>query len=200
MREEFLRNIINATGVNFQFTLGDEFKPIFTMLYEAVKHVDEGVATKRIQELWKTTKSEWDSKYGFRGYPNLASWIEILDKKPLTEVESAKKKREYQEYLMHTTAVINLWVNDPNLRTFFPRRYKNPDYQHIKFFPRRYKNPDYQHIKNILDKFWKVKEELTNDRIVNMAIGTKKKFLDDPVGFRQELMAVAREQSPLLLT
>ena len=46
MREEFLRNIINATGVNFQFTLGDEFKPIFTMLYEAVKHVDEGVATK----------------------------------------------------------------------------------------------------------------------------------------------------------
>ena len=185
MREEFLRNIINATGVNFQFTLGDEFKPIFTMLYEAVKHVDEGVATKRIQELWKTTKSEWDSKYGFRGYPNLASWIEILDKKPLTEVESAKKKREYQEYLMYTTAVINLWVNDPNLRTFFPRRYKNPDYQHIK---------------NILDKFWKVKEELTNDRIVNMAICTKKKFLDDPVGFRQELMAVTREQSPLLLT
>ncbi len=185
MKKEFLKNMINATGVNFQFTVSDEFKPIFTMLYEAVKHVDESTATKRIQELWKMTKNEWDSKYGFRGYPNLASWIEILDKKPLTDEEIAKKKREYQENLRHTAQIINLWVNDPNLRNFFPSRYKNPEYQHIK---------------NILDKFWGVKEELTNDRIVNMAICTKKRFLDDPVEFRQELMGVAREQSPLLLT
>jgi len=177
--------MINATAVNFQFTLGDDFKPIFSMLYQAVKHVDEAVATKRMQELWKSTKAEWDGKYGFRGYPNLASWIEIFDKKPLTEIEISKKKREYEENLRHKAQIIILWVNDPNLKNFFPQRYKNPDYEHIK---------------NILDKFWGVKEKLTDDRIVKMAICTKKKFLDDPVGFRQELIGVARDQSPLLLT
>ena len=185
MEKQKLESLLESTATNFKFKLDESFEPFVDLIFERIKHSLTEDIVKRFHQLWLKTNQEWNDEFGWGGYPSVARWLELLDKKPLTEIEIAKKKREYQEYLRHTAQVINLWVNDPNLRNFFPSRYNNPDYKHIK---------------SILDKLWKVKEELTNDIIVNKAICTKKKFLDDPVGFRQELMGVARKQSPLLLT
>ena len=185
MEKQKLESLLESTATNFKFKLDESFEPFVDLIFERIKHSPTEDIIKRFHQLWLKPNQEWNDEFGWGGYPSVARWLEVLDKKPLTEIEIARKKREYQANLLHKAEVITRWVNDPNLRTFFPSRYKNPEYSYIK---------------NILDKFWGIKEELTDDRIVKMAICTKKRFLDDPVGFRKEFMGVAREQSPLLLT
>ena len=74
--EQQLKQWLDATGLNFQFKLGKEFKPIFDILYQKVKNQDEKRIEAKFKELWKMTSNEWNDEFGFRGYPSLSSWLE----------------------------------------------------------------------------------------------------------------------------
>lgn len=185
IEKQYLKQLIHATGQNFQFKLMPEFEFIFNMLFDKVKNCDKAVITKKFEELWKTTSDEWNKQYGFRGYPSLAQWLEILVEKPLTNEEIEKKKKEYEENLRFKASIIGVWCNDPNLLISFPQRYKNPENEHIKL---------------VIDTYCKVKENLADERIKKMAIYLKKELDQDKALFYNTLKGIARAKQPLLLT
>jgi len=185
IEKQYLKQLIHATGQNFQFKLMPEFEFIFNMLFDKVKNCDKAVITKKFEELWKTTSDEWNKQYGFRGYPSLAQWLEILVEKPLTNEEIEKKKKEYEENLRFKAFIIGVWCNDPNLLISFPYRYKNPLNAHIK---------------SMIDTYCKVKEELPDERIRRMAVYLKSKLDEDKALFYNTLVGIAREKQPILLT
>lgn len=177
--------MIDATGINFQFKYGKEFKPIFDMLYSKIKNCDQEVLEKKFEELWKTTSYDWNNEYGFRGYPSLAQWLEILVEKPLIDEEIEKRKIEYERNLTVQAGIVGTWLNSP----FFER-----------LFCERYKCPQNKHIKSMIDDYFKLKEELSDDRIRKMAIYLKSKLDEDKPLFYNTLKGIARKQQPILLT
>lgn len=185
LNKEWLRNMIDATGINFQFKYGKEFKPIFDMLYSKLENCSQEVLEKKFEELWKTTSYDWNNEYGFRGYPSLGQWLEILAEKPLKDQELEKRKIEYERNLSLQASIVGTWCNDPNLLISFPQRYKS----HLN-----------SHIKLMIDTYLNVKEELPDERIKKMATHLKSKLDDDKALFYNSLKGIARKQQPLLLT
>ena len=53
IEKQYLKQLINATGQNFQFKLMPEFEFIFNMLFDKIKLCDKLVITKKFEELWK---------------------------------------------------------------------------------------------------------------------------------------------------
>ncbi len=179
-----LKNLIDITGINFQFTISEKYKPIFEMLYDKVKDCDNDVINKKFQELWKTTSEEWNKKYGFRGYPSLAQWLEILVKKPLTDEEIAKRKIEYENGLRIQVGKFIVILNDP----YFERVYYN-----------RYLDPNYIEVKLLADKYCNVKGILPEEKIRKMAHYLKKELQENKEEFCQKLIGIVRKHQPLLL-
>lgn len=184
LEKKWLRDMINATGLNFQFKYEKEFEPIFNILYDKIKECDQAILEKKFQELWKTTSAEWNDEYGFRGYPSLARWLEILVEKPLTKKELEKRKKEYEEKLTAYANFIVVWVSDPNLSISFCNRYKNPSNRHLKL---------------MIDSYCKIKEELPDERIKKMAIYLKEKLGQNKQLFFKEMRDIAKNQNQLLL-
>jgi hypothetical protein len=185
IEKQYLKQLINATGQNFQFKLSAEFEFIFNMLYSKVKDCDKAVITKKFEELWKKTSDEWNKQYGFRGYPALAQWLEILVEKPLTDKELEKKKLDHERDLTQFAKFVVVWVTDPNLSISFPGRYKNPDNDYLKL---------------MIDKYCKVKEELPRERIISMAKYLRKNHLENKQLFFTQMREIADDQNQLLLT
>ena len=183
--EQKLKQLIDATGLNFQFKLGKEFKPIFDTLYQKIKSQDEKKIEKKFQELWKMTAKEWNDEFGFRGYPSLSSWLEILVEKPLTEAEIEKKRIEHKQMLQLQAGTVINWLHAP---------------EGIRLFCQRYKNEDYKQIKQVLDKFCNVRQELGVERIVDMAEFLLKKINEDKQDFCLKFIKIADQQQPFLLT
>jgi len=185
VEEKRLQNLIDATCINFQFQHEAAYKPIFDILYQKIKLCDEAVITHKFEELWKMTSKEWNRDYGFRGYPSLAQWLEILIAKPLTEIEIEKKKKDYEDNMRFKASSIAAWVNDPNLSISFLNRYKNPTNEHLKL---------------VIDSYCKVKTELPDERIKKMGEYLRKEYLQDKQLFFKEIKGIAKNQNQLLLT
>ena len=185
LNDKWLKSMIDATGVNFQFLYGKDFKLIFDMLYNKIKHCEQQILQKRFEDLWKKTSAEWHKEYGFRGYPSLSQWLEILAEKPLTEIEIVKKKKEYEDNLRFKSSIVGVWCNDPNLSISFLYRYKNP------------LNKD---IKSIINTYCNVKENLSDERIKKMAVYLKEEWTENKQEFYTKLKDISRKEYPLLLT
>jgi len=185
VKKEYLKKIINATAINFQFELKEDFQFIFDMLFEKIKEQDQALITKKFQELWKLTNQERNDEFGFRGYPSLARWLEILASKPLTEIELQERKRKHEEKLILYAKYIVIWVKDPNLSISFLNAYKNPSNRHLK---------------TIIDCYLQITEELPDERVVKMGKYLKKKYLEDEKKFISDMRNVANVNNQLLLT
>lgn len=185
MEKEQLKKLFTLTANNFQFTLEEEFGIFFDMIYTQVKDVSDDHINKKFQQLWLKTSKEWNDEFGYRGYPNLARWLEILVKKPLTDEEILIAKKEHEEKLTLYAKFIIQWVIDPNLTISFCNRYKNPENQHLKL---------------MIDKFCNVKEELPKERIKKMAEYLQKNYLENKDLFFEKMREIADNQNQLLLT
>ena len=167
----------------FQFKLMREFEFIFNMLFDKIKLCDKLVITKKFEELWKTTSDEWNKQYGFRGYPSLAQWLEILVEKPLTDEEIEKRKIEYERNLTVQASIVGMWVNAP----FYER-----------LFSSRYNDPENKHIKSMIDGYFGIKEKLSDERVRKMAVCLKERLEENRELFYNKLKGIARNQQPLL--
>lgn len=184
MEKEQLKKLFSLTANNFQFTLEEEFSIFFDMIYQQVKDVADDHINKKFQQLWLKTSKEWNKEFGFRGYPTLARWLEILVKKPLTDEELLKVKQEHEAKLTLYAKFIAVWVNDPNLTISFCNRYENPENRHLKL---------------MIDKFCKVNEELPRERVKKMAVYLQKNYLENKSLFIEKLREIADNQNQLLL-
>ena len=181
--KKWLKSRITATGFNFQFKYEKEFEPIFEILYDKLKNCEQDFLEKKFEELWKTTSYDWNNEYGFRGYPSLAQWLEILVKKPLTDEEIEKRKLEFERNLTIQASIVGTWVNAPYYERLFCERYKNPLYSHIK---------------SMIDTYFNLNENLTDDRIKKMAVCLKERLKADKPLFYKTLKGIARNQQQLL--
>ena len=184
MEKQQLKKLFNLTASNFQFILEEDFSIFFDMIHQQTKDVADSHINEKFQQLWLKTSKEWNKEFGYRGYPTLARWLEILVKKPLTNEEIAKRRKEYEEKLTLYAKFIIIWVNDPNLSISFYNRYKNPDNRHLKL---------------MIDRYCKVKEELSDERIKKMAEYLKTTYTQNKDLFFKEMRAIAQDQNQLLL-
>jgi hypothetical protein len=185
MEKQLLKDMMRATAINFQFKLTKDFEPIFEMVYKAVKNIDAAFIERKFQELWKMTSDEWNNKFGFRGYPSLSSWLEILQEKPKTEEEIRIEKRKYEENLRFKASVVSLWVSDPNLTILLSSKLKNEDNQHFK---------------DMIYSYCGISGDLSKEEIVKLSAKLKKDLLADPQAFRKAFIELGRKQQPFLLT
>lgn len=180
-----LESFFNSTATNFKFKLGKDFEPFFDIIFEQVKNIPHQDIEIKFHQLWLTTSQEWYDQYGWAGYPSLACWLEILDKKPLTNLETEKQKKEHEARLRTFVATIIANITTPNLNNFFPSRYKSEGFSDLK---------------PIIDRYYGVEEKLPRELIIKMAQDLRNQYLEDPVFFRKKMIAAARINQPLLLT
>ena len=179
-----LESLFDSTAINFKFGLDDKFKPFFEIIFDKIKNISDDVIINKFQQLWLKTNKEWNDEFGWGGYPSLARWLEILDKKPLTEVEIKKKKEDYEKFLFHQVQIISHWAADSNLEILFPNKYLNPENENLKI---------------IIDTYCKVKSDLPRKRIIKMGEYLRKKIIENREKFTNEIISISREQIPLLL-
>jgi hypothetical protein len=184
--EQELANLIELVSHNFKFKMPEGFEVIFNMIYSQVNHLDRMIVQKKIEQLLLTSNKDWNEKYGFAGYPSLSDWIVILvGEKPLTDEQLYIAKKEHEDKLTLYAKFIVVWLNDSNLTTSFCSRYQNEENNHLKL---------------MIDRYCKVKEELTRERIIKMAAYLKKNYQDNKELFFTQMREIADDQNQLLLT
>ena len=181
-----LESLFETTAENFNFKLNKGFEKLLDVIRFQTEKLPDQVINKKFQQLWLLTNDEWYKKFNLQwgGYPSLAQWLEILVEKPMTDEEIAKRRKEYEEKLTLYAKFVVIWVNDPNLTISFYNRYKNPDNRHLKL---------------MIDRYHKVKEELSDERIKEMAEDLKAAYTQNQVLFFKEMRAIAQDQNQLLL-
>jgi hypothetical protein len=168
--------LIDQIAVNFN-AKATNYENIFEIIYQQASKFDRSILEKNGQQVLLTSTEDWNKKYGYRGYPSLVEWLEIFTgKKPLTDEEIKKKNKQYQESLNFFVFTITKWLEDKNLKVLFLNKYKQKEEEHLK---------------EIINKYAKVKEELTDERIIKMGFWLKDKYLEDKEKFKQDLFNIA---------
>ena len=180
-----LESLFETTAVNFNFKIGNGFKPLFGIIAAQTEKVTDQEISKKFQQLWLLTNEEWHKSFNLQwgGYPSLAQWLEILVEKPLTDEEIEKRKLEFERDLTIQASIVGTWVNAPYYERLFCERYKNPLYSHIK---------------SMIDTYFNLNENLTDDRIKKMAVCLKERLEADKTLFYKTLKGIARNQQQLL--
>jgi hypothetical protein len=180
-----LGTLFEVASNNFKFKLPDGFEMIFNMIFEQVKDIDSLLVQKRFQQLLLTSNEEWNKKYGFAGYPSLSDWIKILaGDRPLTDEEKHNKIEEHKTQMrIYTAQIASGWLDDERFNIRFA-------------FVGRYRNPENAKLRAIIDEFAKVKKELTDERVLDLANYLHKELLQDKVGFFDKMLGIAKKQNP----
>ena len=187
MQYEKLKSLFYTTSTNFDFKFPQDgsFEPLFKAIQKQTEKVLDEVLEKKFQQLWFLTNDEWHKKFNIKwgGYPSLAQWLEILVEKPLTDEEIEKRKLEYERDLTIQASIVGTWLNSPYYERLFAERYKCPQNKHIK---------------SMIDTYFNLKENLTDDRIKKMSICLKERLEADKTLFYKTLKGIARNQQQLL--
>lgn len=184
-----LGTLFEVASNNFKFKLPDGFEMIFNMIFEQVKDIDSSLVQKRFQQLLLTSNEEWNKKYGFAGYPSLSDWIKILvGERPLTDEDKLKKIKINESRIQNfARQITNVWLMD---------KYYNIE----NAFKDRYKNPENAEIIKIINEFAKVKKELSEERILDLAFYLRDEFLKDKEAFFNKMIGIAEKHNPAPFT
>lgn len=186
MDREELQDFFNLTAKNFKFQVDDDFRYFFDVIYHQIKDIPADIIRKKFQQLWLKTTQEWQDEYGYSGYPSLASWLEILTKKPLTDEEKQKKIRDYEEGMRRQALIIISWLQDKNIEYGYP-------------FRNKYLDPNNKHLADLIDSFLGREYRLPEDRIKEAGTYLRNSYKQSPEEFFSKMKGVCKDINPLLL-
>lgn len=153
-------------------------------LFEKCKDVSQQSFDAGVDKLISIPQDQWNDIYGFKGRPSIIDLVEILTgDRPLTDEEKAKKIADYEKQMkFYAAEICSIWLDE---------KYHNIEHAFIE----RYRKPENEKIRAIIDKFAKVKEELSDKRLLDLAEYLKKELRADKQLFFDKLVGIAKEQN-----